>query len=53
MKYNHKKDYIEFRDGYGCRSLVGRAGQKQEIILHKYCSEEHALIHEVYFPYVT
>lgn len=45
---NLKKDYIEFRDGNGCRSLVGRAGQKQEIILIKYCAEEHTLIHEVF-----
>ena len=45
---NLKKDYIEFRDGNGCRSLVGRAGQKQEIILIKYCAEEHTLIHEVH-----
>ena len=52
MKYNNKKDYIEFRDGNSCRSLVGRVGEKQDIILVKYCAEEHALIHEVYFPYV-
>ena len=48
MEFSLKKDYIEFRDGNLCRSLAGRAGQKQDIILQTYCAEEHALIHEVF-----
>ena len=41
------KDYIEFRHGYGCYSLAGRNGQKQEIVLDPRCGEKHTLIHEV------
>ena len=41
------KDYIEFRHGYGCYSLAGRNGQRQEIVLDPRCGEKHTLIHEV------
>ena len=41
------KDYIEFRHGYGCYSLAGRNGQKQEIVLDPRCGEKQTLIHEV------
>ena len=41
------KDYIEFRHGYGCYSLAGRNGERQEIVLDPRCGEKHTLIHEV------
>ena len=41
------KDYIEFRHGRGCYSLIGRKGSRQEINFSPYCAEEHTLIHEV------
>ena len=41
------KDYIQFRHGFGCYSLAGRNGQRQDIVLAPYCKEEHTLIHEV------
>ena len=47
--FNPRKDYIEFRHGFGCYSLVGRDGHKQDIVLAPYCAEEHTLIHEVFF----
>ena len=42
------KDFIEFRNGFGCYSLAGRDGGRQDIVLSSYCAEEHTLIHEVY-----
>ena len=43
------KDYIYFRDGMSCRSLAGRDGGRQDLLLSKACGEEHTLIHEVNF----
>ena len=45
------KDYIKFLPGGGCHSKVGRQGGSQHIVLASYCSEEHTLIHEVYFVF--
>ena len=42
------KDFIEFRNRFGCYSLAGRVGGRQDIVLSSYCAEEHTLIHEVY-----
>ena len=49
LKKNSNKDFIEFRNGFGCYSLAGRDGGKQGIVLSSHCAEEHTLIHEVYF----
>ena len=40
---------MEFRNGFGCYSLAGRDGGRQDIVLGPYCAEEHTLIHEVFF----
>ena len=39
---------MEFRNGFGCYSLAGRDGGRQDIVLGPYCAEEHTLIHEVF-----
>ena len=50
LKVNRGKDYIEFQNGNGCYSFVGRDGEqaKQAIVLFERCAEEHTLIHEVH-----
>ena len=48
-KLTPNKDYIEFRHGFGCYSLAGRNGGRQDLILAKHCGEEHTIIHEVNF----
>ena len=47
------KDYIEFRHGGACSSVVGRKGGGQNITLAPDCAKEYILIHEVYFVFET
>ena len=48
-KRTPNKDYINFKNGYGCYSDAGRNGGRQDLILSKFCGEEHTIIHEVNF----
>ena len=48
-KRTPNKDFIEFRNGFGCFSITGRDGGRQALLLASYCAEETTLIHEVNF----
>ena len=48
-KRTPNKDYIEFRNGFGCSSLAGRNRGRQDLVLSKHCGEEHTIIHKVNF----
>jgi len=46
IQRTNQSDYIEFRNGSGCSSFLGKKGGKQEIILEDACSTGNA-IHEI------